>query len=307
MDTVPDYIFLKDLNGAYIACNKACERFFGLTEAEIIGKTDFDFVPQEAAQRFRENDIFAIEAKKPVKNEEWVVLAIDNTRILVETTKTPMYDEDGTLLGILGIARDITERRELEEKLKAANAHLATLADLDSLTQIGNRRAYDNRLLQEWQFCYREHRSLALLILDIDYFKEFNDTYGHKAGDDCLKAVSKFLTKRKFLKRAHDGAFRIGGEEFALILSDCKPEHARKTAKQIVYAIENELSIPHRKNIANTTNDSRHLTVSIGVGCFLPAPNLSIHQLFNLADRALYQVKQQGRNNCILHTEKDLP
>ena len=305
MDTLPDYIFLKDLDGAYIACNKACEQFFGLQEEAIIGKTDYDFVPPRIAECFIKNDKLAIEAGKPVKNEEWVILAADNSRILVETTKTPMYDDKGILLGILGIARDITAHRELEEQLKAANTHLATLVELDSLTQIGNRRAYDTRLLQEWHFCHREQRSLALLILDIDYFKQYNDTYGHKAGDDCLVAVSQFLKDNRFLRRAQDGVFRIGGEEFALILSDCKPDYAYSTAEKIVKAVEDELCIVHEKNFF-TNLTSQYLTVSVGIGCFVPEQHLSTGQLFNLADKALYQVKQQGRNGCALHTEQHL-
>ena len=204
------------------------------------------------------------------------------------------------LVGILGISRDITRRRELEEKLRAANAHLATLVELDSLTQIGNRRAYDARLLQEWHFCHREQRPLALLILDIDHFKEYNDTYGHKAGDDCLIAVSKFLNENGFLRRAQDGVFRIGGEEFALILSDCKPDHAYSTAQQIVDSVVDELRIPHQKNFASSSN-SKFLTVSIGVGCFVPGKELSTSQLFDLADKALYQIKQQGQK-WMLHT-----
>jgi PAS domain S-box-containing protein len=120
VDTLPDLVWLKDPNGAYLACNSRFERFFGAREAEIIGKTDYDFVDRKLADHFRERDEVAMAADKPCVNEEEITFAADGHKELLETIKTPMYDADGKIIGVLGIARDITERKRLEERILQA-------------------------------------------------------------------------------------------------------------------------------------------------------------------------------------------
>jgi PAS domain S-box-containing protein len=120
VQTIPDLIWLKDKDGVYLSCNTMFERFFGAKEADIVGKTDYDFVDGELADFFREHDRKAMEAGKPTSNEEWITFADDRHRALLETIKTPMYDARGTLIGVLGIGRDITERNQAEEDLKQA-------------------------------------------------------------------------------------------------------------------------------------------------------------------------------------------
>ncbi len=117
VQTIPDLIWLKDTNGVYLSCNPMFERFFGANEADIIGKTDYDFVDRELADFFRRNDRKAIEEGKPTSNEEWVTFADNGYRAFLDTIKTPIYDSDGTLHGILGIGRDITERKKAEDAL----------------------------------------------------------------------------------------------------------------------------------------------------------------------------------------------
>ena len=120
LSTVPDMIWLKDTEGTYITCNPEFERFFGAKEEQIAGKTDYDFVDKELADFFREHDKKAMEADKPLKNEEWINYASDGRHILLETTKTPLKDESGTIVGILGIGHDITQRQERIEALHEA-------------------------------------------------------------------------------------------------------------------------------------------------------------------------------------------
>jgi diguanylate cyclase (GGDEF)-like protein/PAS domain S-box-containing protein len=120
VQTIPDLIWLKDIEGIYLSCNPQFERFFGAPEAEIVGKTDYDFVDKELADSFRENDGKAMAAGKPTSNEEWVTFADNGYRALLETTKTPMRDHTGKPIGVLGIARDITERHKNEEQLRIA-------------------------------------------------------------------------------------------------------------------------------------------------------------------------------------------
>jgi len=118
LKTIPDLIWLKDKDGVYLSCNKMFERFFGAKEEDIIGKTDYDFVDQELADSFLENDQKAIAAGKPTSNEEWITFADDGQHVFLETIKTPMFDSKGTLIGVLGIGRDFTERKQAVEELK---------------------------------------------------------------------------------------------------------------------------------------------------------------------------------------------
>jgi len=117
VQTIPDLIWLKDVNGVYLSCNTIFERFFGAKETEIVGKTDYDFIDRELAGYFRENDCKAMEAGRTISNEEWITFADDGHRVLLDTTKTPMYDSSGTLIGVLGIGHDITKRKQAEEAL----------------------------------------------------------------------------------------------------------------------------------------------------------------------------------------------
>ena len=124
LQTIPDLVWLKDENGVYLLCNNMFERFFGASEYEIVGKTDYDFVDSDQADFFRENDLKAIQAGGSSSNEEWITFADDGHRSLFDTVKTPMFDSNGTLIGVLGIARDITERKKAEETIFASEARL---------------------------------------------------------------------------------------------------------------------------------------------------------------------------------------
>ncbi len=130
VQTLPDLVWLKDKDGVYLSCNSMFERFFGDSEAEIIGKTDFDFVDKELAEFFVENDRKAMAAGKPTRNEEWITFADDGHRALLDTIKTPMYDDRGELIGVLGIGRDITERKRAEEELREKEARYRGLVEL---------------------------------------------------------------------------------------------------------------------------------------------------------------------------------
>jgi PAS domain S-box-containing protein len=150
--TIPDMIWLKDENGVYVSCNPMFERFYGAKEADIVGKTDYDFVDKELADFFREHDRIAMAANKPsIEPEAWVVFADDGHRALLEAIKTPMYDPGGKLVGVLGIARDITERKLAEEDLRKSEAEFRTLAEaMPQIVWITRADGWNIYFNQQW-------------------------------------------------------------------------------------------------------------------------------------------------------------
>jgi len=192
--------------------------------------------------------------------------------------------------GLAITIRDITARKQMELALQEANQKLELMANLDGLTQIANRRHFDAYLALEWQRHQREKNPLALIMIDIDYFKLYNDSYGHQCGDDCLIRVAKAIAQVP--QRPTDLVARYGGEEFVVILSNTDTKGALKVAEAIQKAIA-DLAIPHQTYINN------HLTLSIGVASMIPTLDQSLEILISYADKALYAAKAQGRNRAI--------
>jgi two-component system, cell cycle response regulator len=188
--------------------------------------------------------------------------------------------------------RDISDRKQIETTLKNANLRLTYEANIDSLTQIANRRRFDEYITQEWSRCDREREHLSVLLCDVDYFKAYNDTYGHQAGDSCLYEVAKGIERA--VKRPADIAFRYGGEEFAVILPHTNGEGAIKVAEEIQEQIQDLKLIHATSKIGHT------VTLSVGVASIIPNPQTSSHNLISAADSALYDAKLQGRN-CIIY------
>jgi len=184
-------------------------------------------------------------------------------------------------------AREI-ELLEVSRQLQAANELLQSLSFLDGLTGIANRRHFDQELLQESRRAQRENTSLSLIMIDIDYFKAFNDTYGHLKGDDCLKIVASRL--QKTLKRPGDFAARYGGEEFVVVLPNTDEVGAAIVAEELRANIEGS-GIAHHNSLC-----ADDVTVSLGVVTRLPEQDVSPEELILAADRALYRSKHEGRN-----------
>jgi PAS domain S-box-containing protein len=143
VQTIPDVIWLKDKDGIFLSCNPMFERLFGAKEATIIGKTDYSFVDRELADFFVENDRKAMKAGKPTSNEEWVSFADDGHRALLETIKTPMYDKKGTLIGVLGVGRDITERKRAEDERANLQNQLIQAQKMESIGRLAGGVAHD--------------------------------------------------------------------------------------------------------------------------------------------------------------------
>ena len=188
--------------------------------------------------------------------------------------------------------RDITARKKMELELQQANRELQLLAHLDGLTKIANRRCFDEFLAHEWKRLCRTQQPLALLMLDVDYFKPYNDFYGHQSGDDCLTKIAQAV--QQIVHRPADLVARYGGEEFSITLSETDLQGAITIAEAIHQAIA-VLAIPHSSSMV-----SKEVTVSIGIVSLIPTPDLSPEYLIHQADQALYLAKQQGRNRyCV--------
>ena len=175
--------------------------------------------------------------------------------------------------------------------LKRSTDMLELQSLMDGLTGTANRRRFDAYLEQEWRRGVRSRRSLGLLMLDVDFFKQYNDHFGHLAGDDCLRHVACVISETVY--RAADLTARYGGEEFACVLPETDAQGAVEVGRRIVRAID-DLHMPHpRSGIAG------HVTISCGAAALIPEANLRSVALVDLADRKLYQAKQQGRNRVV--------
>ena len=194
---------------------------------------------------------------------------------------------DGVPDGIVTVLRDIGDRVETERRLVEASAELAKLAATDQLTSVANRRRFDLELGREWRRTAREEQALSLLLLDVDNFKLYNDTYGHQGGDDALKAVAATIASA--LRRPGDLVARWGGEEFMVLLPATDVRGATEVAETVRAAVE-DLHIEHR------VLPFGYLTVSVGVATAYPNRNRSPEPLIAEADANLYEAKRQGRN-----------
>lgn len=185
-----------------------------------------------------------------------------------------------------------SQLEESNKKLAESNSVLQRLSVLDGLTGISNRRHFDEMLDQEWKRASREKTQLSLVLLDIDFFKKYNDNYGHQGGDDCLRQVASALYKA--MHRPGDFIARYGGEEFVAILPDTDSAGAATIAESMRASVE-ALNISHAFSLA-----ADHVTISLGVATIIPDSTLNPKELVETADGALYKAKEQGRNRYVI-------
>ncbi|MDX2256146.1 MAG: PleD family two-component system response regulator [Pseudanabaenaceae cyanobacterium bins.39] len=186
------------------------------------------------------------------------------------------------------LKQEIHHRKLAEELLKEANTRLGQLVNLDGLTQLANRRCFDEYLEQEWQRSAREQLPLSLIMCDIDFFKNYNDTYGHVAGDECLRKVASAV--KGAVRRPADLAARYGGEEFIVVLPNTDTEGALAVTQTIKKDLE-DLKIPHDASLV-----SEFVTLSMGTMTLIPHVGSEPSLLLTAADYALYRAKELGRN-----------
>ncbi|BAL78798.1 sensor domain-containing diguanylate cyclase [Bradyrhizobium cosmicum] len=213
-----------------------------------------------------------------------------NGEVWLESNMRVTRKDNGLVDGVVAISRDITEQKKLETRLE-------TLAIEDSLTGLANRRGFDERLREEWARAYRERSSLALLMIDVDHFKSYNDEYGHPAGDACLRVVAQTIAAE--MHRAGDQAARYGGEEFAVLLPNTDAAGCARIGERLRKAIR-EAGLVH-----STNRPSGCVTASFGGAACRPAleRTAGVGTLVEAADQALYAAKDAGRDRLMMAGE----
>lgn len=247
--------------------------------------TNADFTRKVAAKEYAVNSTTVdCIMSAPIKTIEGsMFMAEANKMMRLSGIAQLAVTEKGKIVGLLSALNFFTYYEDVE-------AYLSDLAINDGLTGIYNRRYFDEVLTIEWKRTMREKSPLSLVMLDIDYFKKYNDTYGHQAGDKCLVKVAVAIAD--LLRRPADMVARYGGEEFVVVLPNVDREDAVKLAEKIRATIE-KLKIDHKLSDIN-----RFVTISLGVASICPEPKSSHEELLRSADKALYNAKNGGRN-CV--------
>ncbi len=200
-------------------------------------------------------------------------------------------NEAGEVEALIGFMFDISERKKTDERLQGLQKQLEDFSFRDGLTGVANRRKFDAVLDEEWSLARRNTQPLSLILVDIDFFKQYNDHYGHVQGDECLRRVGKALNG--VASRPRDLLARYGGEEFVLVLPATDEAAARRVSERCRQAIFKE-QIPHAASAVGQL-----LTVSQGVGTLIPAASDTLIQFLDTVDRRLYRAKQGGRDRSV--------
>ncbi len=287
-----------------IFANKAFESLYGY-QAKEITERNIDFLGKLT------NDSDAIEgisnsfrAHQSHHIKELRTFTKSGSELWIELRVEPIFSDEGNLTHFILVEHDISKHRVVvaannrnNMKLHSTITHLTDLASHDHLTNLYNRRFFDSELVRQCSFHQRHNMPLALAFIDIDYFKKYNDYYGHLAGDQTLKEVAAEI-KRRF-SRIEDVAVRYGGEEF-VVLSACEPDYqtAYNHFEDLISAIES-LKIEH-----NDSPVSNYITVSMGVYIGIPSDTRDGEFFKKMADAAMYQAKQLGRNQLFIQSDE---
>ena len=265
---------------------------FGLPPQEYMTLQQWmDMVHPEDCAHVLQVHADAIAARTPLGMQYRIVRASDSAQRWLQVWGEYGDGTDADPLRMTGTVQDITERKQAEQQLARYRDALEERVRLDPMTQVANRLALGEAMQREWEQARLRGMPLALLMIDVDYFKAYNDHYGHPSGDECLQTVARLLPP--LLKRPRDLAARYGGEEFACLLPGCALEGALAKAHEIVHAV-NTLRLPHA-----TSRVAPHVTLSVGVAACQPQHGEPALQLLQASDAALYQAKSAGRNRVV--------
>lgn len=287
IETSPDGVVLADLDGTVLLVNPAATRLFALPSPEdAVGRDLYALVAP--GDRLRAMDNIKRRATgdiPPGTSAEYTLQRSDGTSFPAEVRSSVLFHTDGTPRAITIVARDITERRRLEEDLRHQAFH-------DVLTGLPNRALFYDRLDQAIRVSEREGTAFALLVMDLDRFKEINDVFGHHAGDLLLQAVGPRLRAEL---RASDTVARLGGDEFAILLPGTDEAGAARVAGKLLTALEQPLAIEGQTFRPET---------SLGIVAY-PCHGQDPRVLLRRADAAMYTAKRAGRGSAVFHPEQE--
>lgn len=290
-DTAPAALCLVGRDGRYLAANAAYAAIYNLSSKALVGRKMEELQP--GAGDLIRKDLKCLDAGLDVPAHE-----ITYCGKVYQVSVKPLHNLMGQVTGITTAQMDITERKRAEQELAETNRRLEHYARHDYLTGLANRRHVDEVLADEVGRAVRDRHPLSLLMVDVDFFKRYNDHYGHLLGDECLRTVAAQL--KRVLHRHGDFVGRYGGEEFVAILPGTDPAGALKIAEAVLDATA-DLNMPHEKS------DYGKVTLSVGVATLDPSLSswemlANAEALLYVADQALYAAKLAGRNTVYSHS-----
>ena len=284
LDNIHDGYYEVNLLGNLTFVNPSMSRILGYSEEELIGMNNRQYMDEENAKKvFRAfNMVYKTEA--PTSHFEWEVIRKDRTKAFVGCSVSLIKDSFDKPIGFRGIVRDTTDKKKAEEALQDSEKRYRELSIIDDLTQLYNSRYFYDQLKSEIDRVNRYGQPLTLLLLDLDNFKVFNDSYGHIEGDQVLSRLGQ-VAKRCL--RQTDSAYRYGGEEFTILLPMTTSKDASVTAERIRTEFKKE-------NFPPVSGKEVHMTVSIGLAQYQPQEDMKafVHRV----DQLMYQAKKNGRD-----------
>jgi diguanylate cyclase (GGDEF)-like protein/PAS domain S-box-containing protein len=283
-DNVADIVILLDRSGALLYVSPSVQPVLGMHGGDLVGKSCFELVHPEDRERLLTTTA-QIDMPDSASTVVFRMFRADGSLAWVEVNfKLAAERGEQEQVKFVGVLRDVTQRKMMEDELTSLNARLAQLATTDGLTGLANRRTFDGFLHRE----YVDQDRLSVLLFDIDHFKGYNDTHGHQAGDECLKAVAKVIADAT-VNTAGMSA-RYGGEEFAIVLPNIGEADAVRVAEAVRLTVRS-------LGISNPASGRGYVTISVGVSTRTEA-TLDEAALVGDADLALYEAKRLGRNRC---------
>ena len=284
LENIDDGYYEVDITGNLTFFNDSMSRILGYPREEMMGMNNRQYTDKENAKKLFKTFNEVYKTGKTAKEFDWEIIRKDGTKRHIEVSVSIRRNSSGQPIGFQGIARDITDRKRAEDALRESEHRYQELSIIDDLTQLYNSRQFYSQLEKEIERANRYEQPLTLLLLDLDNFKTFNDTYGHVEGDNVLSRLGQVI---KECLRETDSAFRYGGEEFTIILPMTTSEEGMITAQRIQTELRKETFSP-------VMNQKVYMTVSIGLSHYRPKEEMKtfVHRV----DQLMYQAKKNGRD-----------
>ena len=277
MDIIPDVLFFKSADGSYLGFNKVYEKVLNRPANQMLGKTDFDVLDQTVAQDLHDLDQAVMNSGTDRVTERWFHRGDDEKQVCLEILHSPFSGPDGRVLGIIGYGRNITARKLAEETVQRQ-------ANFDALTGLANRSNFIQRLQHEMRVAKRSGMAVALLLINLDHFKQVNDLLGHAAGDELLTQTGQRIASSV---RETDSVARLGADEFAVVIPAIEQiGHIGNVAKKLISRLAETFAVG---------TESTQVTASMGVAVY-PVDGNEPDDLLKSAEQAMYHAKATGRN-----------